>query len=281
MPTAATRCSSTAGDARPGRDPAAWARELARARRRRDLPQLDRPRRLGAGYDLELIARVTDAVDDPGHRLRRRRPLRALSPARSRAGAAAAAAANIFHFFELSYRHAKQRLPGRRRPDAAGATRVSRWLPREPAYDRAAEDARIAAAPGRCGGARLSRRAARAAAERRRSAGARAASTRRSRAAPMEFDDARRLHRLPDGGGEGRDRAARSGRAARELLRDLLERYRCRDGSRHDCVIAVSGGKDSYFQTHVHQARARPQPAARHLQRQQLDRRSAGATCCA
>lgn len=37
----------------------------------------------------------------------------------------------------------------------------------------------------------------------------------------------------------------------RELLRDILDRYRCRDGSRHDCVIAVSGGKDSYFQTHV------------------------------
>jgi N-acetyl sugar amidotransferase len=37
----------------------------------------------------------------------------------------------------------------------------------------------------------------------------------------------------------------------RELLRDLLEQYRCRDGSRHDVVVAVSGGKDSYFQVHV------------------------------
>jgi N-acetyl sugar amidotransferase len=37
----------------------------------------------------------------------------------------------------------------------------------------------------------------------------------------------------------------------RQLLRDILEKYRCRDGSRHDVVIAVSGGKDSYFQTHV------------------------------
>ena len=30
-----------------------------------------------------------------------------------------------------------------------------------------------------------------------------------------------------------------------------ISTYRCRDGSRHDCVIAVCGGKDSYFQTHV------------------------------
>ncbi|MFN7190186.1 MAG: hypothetical protein ACK5U4_01955, partial [Rhodospirillales bacterium] len=37
----------------------------------------------------------------------------------------------------------------------------------------------------------------------------------------------------------------------RGLLRDLVERYRCRDGSRHDVVVAVSGGKDSYFQVHV------------------------------
>ena len=37
----------------------------------------------------------------------------------------------------------------------------------------------------------------------------------------------------------------------KELLRDILEKYRCRDGSRHDVVIAVSGGKDSWFQTHV------------------------------
>jgi hypothetical protein len=35
------------------------------------------------------------------------------------------------------------------------------------------------------------------------------------------------------------------------LLKQIFERYRCRDGSRHDVVIAVSDGKDSYFQTHV------------------------------
>jgi len=36
-----------------------------------------------------------------------------------------------------------------------------------------------------------------------------------------------------------------------ELLIELLERHRSRDGGRHDCVIPVSGGKDSWYQTHV------------------------------
>jgi N-acetyl sugar amidotransferase len=37
----------------------------------------------------------------------------------------------------------------------------------------------------------------------------------------------------------------------RGLFREILDKYRSRDGRRHDVVIAVSGGKDSYFQTHV------------------------------
>lgn len=31
----------------------------------------------------------------------------------------------------------------------------------------------------------------------------------------------------------------------------LVEKYRAADGSNYDCIIPVSGGKDSYFQTHV------------------------------
>lgn len=34
-------------------------------------------------------------------------------------------------------------------------------------------------------------------------------------------------------------------------FRQLVEHYRSKDGSNYDCIIAVSGGKDSYFQTHV------------------------------
>ncbi len=35
-----------------------------------------------------------------------------------------------------------------------------------------------------------------------------------------------------------------------KVLKEILEQARSSDGSRHDCVIGVSGGKDSYFQTH-------------------------------
>jgi N-acetyl sugar amidotransferase len=36
-----------------------------------------------------------------------------------------------------------------------------------------------------------------------------------------------------------------------ELLREILEEHRSKDKSNYDCIIPVSGGKDSYFQTHV------------------------------
>src|ERR687885_642295 len=36
-----------------------------------------------------------------------------------------------------------------------------------------------------------------------------------------------------------------------EELKELVEEYRSKDGSNYDCVIPVSGGKDSHFQTYV------------------------------
>jgi len=48
-----------------------------------------------------------------------------------------------------------------------------------------------------------------------------------------------------------REISASEWRRRRELLRGILEAYRCRDGSGYDCIIPVSGGKDSYFQAHV------------------------------
>ena len=38
-------------------------------------------------------------------------------------------------------------------------------------------------------------------------------------------------------------------KARREQLLRILDRYRSRDGSNYDCIIPVSGGKDSHFQT--------------------------------
>ena len=36
-----------------------------------------------------------------------------------------------------------------------------------------------------------------------------------------------------------------------KLFREIVESYRSKDGSNYDCIIAVSGGKDSYWQTYV------------------------------
>ena len=37
----------------------------------------------------------------------------------------------------------------------------------------------------------------------------------------------------------------------REELKELLEKYRSKDGKRYDCIIPVSGGKDSTYQTYI------------------------------
>ena len=37
----------------------------------------------------------------------------------------------------------------------------------------------------------------------------------------------------------------------RKELGEILEKYKSKDGSRYDCIIPVSGGKDSHYQTHV------------------------------
>jgi len=37
----------------------------------------------------------------------------------------------------------------------------------------------------------------------------------------------------------------------RKQLGEILNKYKSKDGSRYDCIIPVSGGKDSHFQTHI------------------------------
>ena len=197
----------------------------------------------GEGYDLDLVRSVTEAVNIPviasggvgnyGH----------FADGVLKGGASAVSAANIFHFFELSYPWAKDAciragLP--MRPNRLG----SRWFTREPSYDVASENRR------------LSERLARA-----ETGEAKPAVRHEVRwctrcvypaisAAPMEFDD--------DGVCMGcrmseiKAAIPRSEWDSRlDLLREILERYRSKDGATYDCVIPVSGGKDSWFQTHV------------------------------
>ncbi|HZS83277.1 MAG TPA: N-acetyl sugar amidotransferase, partial [Stellaceae bacterium] len=229
-----------------GREPAAWAREAeARGAGEILLNAIDRDGS-AQGYDLDLVRQVTRAVTIPVIACGGVGKYEDFA-AGICAGASAVAAANIFHFYELSYPFAKKACL-----DAGLAMRPvklnSRWQRREPSYDRAAEDARLA--------------------ERRRQAAARdyvAARPRANRhkirwcrrcvypsisAAPMEFDEAGVCMGCRMAEVKAAIPPAEWARR-RELLRQIFEKYRCRDGSRHDVVIAVSGGKDSWFQTHV------------------------------
>ena len=36
-----------------------------------------------------------------------------------------------------------------------------------------------------------------------------------------------------------------------ERLREILEQYRCRSGNNYDCIVPVSGARDSYFIVHT------------------------------
>lgn len=230
-----------------GRDPVEWAREGERLGAGEIfLNSIDRDG-AATGYDIDLVQRVSAAVSIPVIACGGVGSYADFAPGIREGHANAVAAANIFHFFELSYPWAKQACI-----DAGVPMRPvqldSHWHDREPVYDREAEDRRIAQ--------RLQRAAARtyAAAQPRNDHPDIRWCTRcvypSISAAPMEFDEhgvcmgcrmAEVKTAIPDAEWTRR----------RELLREIFEKYRCRDGSRHDVVIAVSGGKDSWFQTHV------------------------------
>ncbi|OGQ88473.1 MAG: histidine biosynthesis family protein [Deltaproteobacteria bacterium RIFOXYD12_FULL_56_24] len=232
-----------------GRKPEDWAQEVERLGAGEILlNSIDRDGS-GLGYDVELIRLVAEAVTIPVVALGGVGRYEHFPSAISQGHASAMSAANIFHFFELSYSHAKQAcldvgLPVR--PVGLG----SRFLLREQLYDRKKEDARIQARLERAKAADYSKSHAVGRAEKQTVRWCSKCVYPGISAAPMEFD------------GQGVCSGCRMAEMKEqihssewtrrgELLREIVDRYRCRDGSRYDCVIAVSGGKDSYFQTHV------------------------------
>jgi N-acetyl sugar amidotransferase len=66
-------------------------------------------------------------------------------------------------------------------------------------------------------------------------------------AAPLTFDE----RGVCSGCRVAEQRKTIDWKARWKMLGDLLEQYRVKDGSNYDCIIPVSGGKDSYYQTHV------------------------------
>lgn len=237
----------TGGGKKPtGLTPMQWAREAEqRGAGEILLNSIDRD---GGkfGYDLDLIRAVTDETRLPVIACGGVGDYADFAPGITEGKAAAVAAANIFHFFEMSYPLAKQAMLDTGvnvRPNVLDGD----WYPREPVYDRAMEDARIQARLEKANG------------------GGPPANTKPPirpiswcqkclyptiSAAPIEVDG--------DGICTGCRQAEFKMRIPRNewdrrkgKLKELLELHRSKDGSRHDCVIAVSGGKDSWYQVHV------------------------------
>ena len=228
-----------------GLHPARWARECERLGAGEILlNSIDRDG-TGWGYDLDLIREVVGSVSIPviacgGVGIYEHFPTAILE-----AGASAAAAANIFNFFELSYPNAKNacvRAGVAMRPVSLG----SRWFPREPHYDFDAETRRLEARRER--------------ARTRRFAAAESTAPRAVKwctqclypslsATPMEFDESGVCMGCRMAGVRV-DTPAHEWQRRKGILEEIMHSARCTDGTRHDCVIGVSGGKDSYFQTH-------------------------------
>ena len=203
----------------------------------------------GSGFDIGLIEQVTKAVKIPVIACGGAGQYEHFSAPITDAGASAVMAANIFHFFELSYPHAKQACIDagiNMRPVGLG----SKYLGREPEYDTAAEDARHLARLKQAKDSDFVAARPESAARRHDIRWCTSCVYPSISAAPMEFND------------EGECTGCQMAKVKagipmaewdrrRDILKEMISRYRSQDGSNYDCVIAVSGGKDSYFQTHV------------------------------
>ena len=233
------------GKSPTGLSPTAWARECERLGAGELLiNSIDRDGS-GFGYDLDLIRSVTSSVSIPVIACGGVGQYGDFVPAISDAGASAVAAANIFNFFELAYPHAKRACI-----DAGVTMRPvsleNKWFLREPSYDFDVESAKLAsrlesAAKGLFTAAIDKRE--------RRAVWCTNCLYPSMSATPMEYNEAglcmgcqmaNRKDEIPESEWTRR----------KSILSDMLESARSKDGRRHDCVIGVSGGKDSYFQTH-------------------------------
>ena len=233
------------GKTATGLVPAQWARECERLGAGEIfINSIDRDGS-GYGYDLALIESVTAAVSIPVIACGGVGNYKDFAPGIQTAGASAVAAANIFNFYELAYPHAKRTCI-----EAGVSMRPvslqTKWFPREPIYDSATEAAKLQrrmdnASQGLVAAAQDQR-------ERRVKWCTQCLYPSLS-ATPMEYNEAGVCMGCQMAGMKN-DIPASEWVRRKDILTDILESSRSKDGRRHDCVIGVSGGKDSYFQTH-------------------------------
>ena len=199
----------------------------------------------GYGYDLDLVQSVCAAVSIPVIACGGVGSYADFVPGIAQAGASAVAAANIFNFYELAYPHAK-RVCIEAGVSMRPVSLENKWFPREPRYDAQIETAKLAQRMDNAAKGLFT-----------------AAIDKRQRAVkwctqclypslsatPMEFS-AQGVCMGCQMAGMKNEFPETEWTRRKEILNDILETSRSKDGHRHDCVIGVSGGKDSYFQTH-------------------------------
>lgn len=229
-------------------DPIAWAREMEeRGAGELLLNSVDRDG-TGAGMELGLYREIVDATSIPVIVCGGVGSYEDFPASQRATGASAVAAANIFHFQELSYVYAKEACVAAGLPVRPVELGSPLWS-REPHYDVAAESARIESRKIRAHSSIASPALDQA------EASAGPATTWCTEcvypalsAVPLEFDAdgvctgcqmSKVKMAIPDSEWSRR----------RDRLSELCAQARAGHES-YDCIVAVSGGKDSYFQVH-------------------------------
>ena len=197
------------------------------------------------GYDLNLIKYITSNVKIPVIACGGAGNYSDIVAPILQGKANAVAVANLLHFYELSYLHMK-RLAIQSGIPMRPLTFGSKYISREPFYDFKREDAKIKSRMLRaetknysnCNGKEL-----------KKIKWCKECTYPSISASPLEFDE------------QGVCTGCQMNKAKPTMsknywddreakLRELIDAYRCKDATRHDAIIAVSGGKDSYFQVH-------------------------------
>lgn len=239
------------GRQKTGRDPVEWAKQAADMGAGEIFLQAIDSDGSATGFDLQLIDKLCSAVSVPVVCCGGAGQFEHFELAARKTAVSAVAAANIFHFTEISYPAAKEFLI-EKGLNFRTTPISSEYFPREPAYDKQKETDRL--------NLRLENAFIRNVQDWPQFRGLEAkvpevfwcqrCTFPSSAATPLEFS--------ADGVCTGCQMAiARNSisleewERRREQFRYEVEKSKSRDASRHDVVIAVSGGKDSYFQVHT------------------------------
>lgn len=226
-------------------DVADWARELENMGAGEIfLNSIDRDGS-AKGYDVDLIKYVTKNVKIPVIACGGAGNYSDVVPPIIQGKANAVAVANLLNFYELSYIHMKNfaiqsGIP--MRPINLG----SKYISREPIYDNVRESKKISE---RITKSNLKNYSDFNEGKKKKIVWCKKCTFPSISATPLEFDK----NGVCTGCNMNNSKSIMTTNYwndRKNKLDNLIDKYRSNDNSRHDVIIAVSGGKDSYFQVH-------------------------------